>query len=159
MTFSSNYRQLWSLFTEAACCAHRGWNPQSMSMRESQLNVLMRQSSPLRRNIIIHSVYIIMNGWLESFRYIAAAIVELVCILLVLPTYWGWWKLGRPVSFSPLELAKVCWSMCSRILAITNIFSRLSNHQSWPIAIPIPRVGTSPKQLATLIFNMEPPSL
>ena len=39
--------------------------------------------------------------------FVAAAIVELVCILLILPTYWGWWKLGRPVSFSPLEMAKV----------------------------------------------------
>ena len=36
-----------------------------------------------------------------------AAVVELICIALILPTYFGWWKLGRPVSFSPLETAKV----------------------------------------------------
>lgn len=24
----------------------------------------------------------------------------------IAPTYWGWWRIGRPVSFSPLEMAK-----------------------------------------------------
>lgn len=38
---------------------------------------------------------------------IAAAIVELVCIALVAPTYLRWWKVGRHASFSPLEIAKV----------------------------------------------------
>lgn len=37
----------------------------------------------------------------------AAAVVELICIALILPTYFGYWKLGRSVSFSPLEIAKV----------------------------------------------------
>ena len=36
----------------------------------------------------------------------AAAVIELLCIVLVIPTYYGWWRLGRPVSFSPLEIAK-----------------------------------------------------
>ena len=39
--------------------------------------------------------------------FAAAAIVELVCVLLIFPTYWRFWTLGRPVSFSPLEMAKV----------------------------------------------------
>ena len=43
----------------------------------------------------------------DYWFFLAAAIVEVVCIALVAPTYWGWWKLGRPVSFSPLEMAKV----------------------------------------------------
>jgi hypothetical protein len=38
--------------------------------------------------------------------FVAAALVELVCIAVILPTYWEWWTLGRPVSFSPLEFAK-----------------------------------------------------
>ena len=38
--------------------------------------------------------------------FLAAALVEGICIALILPTYWGWWLLGRPVSFSPLEVAK-----------------------------------------------------
>jgi len=44
----------------------------------------------------------------DYWWFLGAAIVELVCIMLVLPTYMGWWRLGRPVSFSPLEIAKVC---------------------------------------------------
>lgn len=48
----------------------------------------------------------------------AAAVVELVCVALILPTYFGWWKLGRSVSFSPLEIAKVwrlyCYLPCKR---------------------------------------------
>lgn len=48
------------------------------------------------------------NVFKSEFRFfIAAALVELACILLVAPTYWGWWRLGRPCSFSPLEIAKV----------------------------------------------------
>ena len=43
-----------------------------------------------------------------DFHYfVAAVLVELICIALVAPTYIGWWKLGRPVSFSPLEFGKV----------------------------------------------------
>jgi hypothetical protein len=38
--------------------------------------------------------------------FVVAALVELVCIAVILPTYWEWWILGRPVSFSPLEFAK-----------------------------------------------------
>jgi hypothetical protein len=42
-----------------------------------------------------------------EFRFFgAAALVELVCIAAILPMYWGFWTLGRPVSFSPLELAR-----------------------------------------------------
>lgn len=40
--------------------------------------------------------------------FVGAALVELVCIASILPTYWGWWKFGRTVSFSPIEIAKAC---------------------------------------------------
>lgn len=39
--------------------------------------------------------------------FAAAAAVEAICIVLILPTYIGFWRLGRPVSFAPLEVAKV----------------------------------------------------
>lgn len=28
----------------------------------------------------------------------------IICILLVIPAYWGFWELGRPVSFDPIEV-------------------------------------------------------
>ena len=37
---------------------------------------------------------------------IGAAVLQSVCIAVVIPTYWRWWELGRAVSFSPLEFAK-----------------------------------------------------
>jgi hypothetical protein len=49
-----------------------------------------------------HSVFK-TNLWF----FAAAATVELACVAAIAPMYWGFWKLGRPVSFSPLELAKV----------------------------------------------------
>ena len=40
------------------------------------------------------------NVYKSEFRFfIAAAVIEFVCIILVAPTYWGWWRLGRPCSF------------------------------------------------------------
>ena len=39
--------------------------------------------------------------------FAAAAAVEGLCVALILPTYFGYWRLGRKVSFSPLEIAKV----------------------------------------------------
>jgi hypothetical protein len=49
------------------------------------------------------------NVFYTSYWYfLAASVVEITCILLVLPLYWGYWRLGRPISFSPLEIAKVC---------------------------------------------------
>jgi hypothetical protein len=47
------------------------------------------------------TVYIVRYGWLMA----AFTLVALAC-LAILPTYWGWWLLGRPVSLSPLEIAK-----------------------------------------------------
>lgn len=45
----------------------------------------------------------------SDFAYFAgAAAVELFCILAILFTFSGFWKLGRHMSFSPLEIAKVC---------------------------------------------------
>lgn len=39
--------------------------------------------------------------------FFAAVAVEVSCIAIILTTYWRWWELGRPVSFSSIEIAKV----------------------------------------------------
>jgi hypothetical protein len=44
----------------------------------------------------------------SDFAYfVAAAAIQQLTILLILSTFWGYWRLGRHVSFSPLEIAKV----------------------------------------------------
>lgn len=47
----------------------------------------------------------------DYWWFLAAVLVEVICIAFIAPTYWGWWTLGRPVSFSPLEIAKVSLSL------------------------------------------------
>ncbi|GAB7328454.1 hypothetical protein MBLNU13_g00414t2 [Cladosporium sp. NU13] len=47
------------------------------------------------------TVYAVRFGWLAG----GFALIALAC-LAILPTYWGWWRLGRAVSLRPLEIAK-----------------------------------------------------
>lgn len=47
------------------------------------------------------NVYQTKPDWLAG----AFTLMALAC-LSIAPTYWGWWRLGRPVSMSPLEIAK-----------------------------------------------------
>ena len=49
-----------------------------------------------------------INVFKSDLSYFAgAATVQLFTILVILFTYYGFWRLGRNVSFSPLEVAKV----------------------------------------------------
>ena len=62
---------------------------------------------PFRRTITgyrtgAHDVY-----HTNYMYFLGAALVEAFCVAFVAPLYWGWWKLGRHMSFSPLEIAKV----------------------------------------------------
>lgn len=44
----------------------------------------------------------------SDFSYFSGAVaVELFTILAILYTFYGWWRLGRATSFSPIEIAKV----------------------------------------------------
>jgi hypothetical protein len=38
--------------------------------------------------------------------FFAAALVEVICVAFIAPTFYGWWRLGRSLSFSPIEIAK-----------------------------------------------------
>lgn len=51
--------------------------------------------------------------------YLTAIVVEMLSIVLVASTFWGYWKLGRNVSLSPLETAKVELSIASRKFSLT----------------------------------------
>ncbi len=47
----------------------------------------------------------------SNFNYfIGAAAIQVLTINVLLFNFYGFWTLGRPVSFSPLEIAKVCCS-------------------------------------------------
>ncbi len=41
-----------------------------------------------------------------NFTYTwTAAVISLLGTLSVIPLFWGWWELGRPMTFGPLEIA------------------------------------------------------
>ena len=46
-------------------------------------------------------IYTTHGGWIAR----STAVVCFTCIA-ILSTYWGWWRLGRDVSMSPLEIAR-----------------------------------------------------
>ncbi|KAM0460082.1 hypothetical protein ACHAO4_002212 [Trichoderma viride] len=57
-------------------------------------NLTMEQT---RNVVIFHSDY----------RYlIATTVLSLIFVLLITPTFYGWWLLGRNVSLNPIEIAK-----------------------------------------------------
>ncbi|KAK5174063.1 uncharacterized protein LTR77_001143 [Saxophila tyrrhenica] len=48
-----------------------------------------------------------INVFQSNFTYfVGAAVVEILCILAILYTFWGFWNLGHSTSFSPVEIAK-----------------------------------------------------
>ena len=48
-----------------------------------------------------------INVFRSEYRYlISSTILTTIFTLLIIPTFIGWWELGRPVSFNPLETAK-----------------------------------------------------
>ena len=55
-----------------------------------------------------------VNVYKSDMSYFGGAVaVQTLTIGLILLTYYGWWRLGRHVSFSPLEVAKVGTSVCN----------------------------------------------
>lgn len=53
------------------------------------------------RDSSLQTVYATHRGWLAG-----GFVVMVLACLAILPTYWGWWNLGREVSMSPLEIAR-----------------------------------------------------
>ncbi|KAM0255439.1 hypothetical protein ACHAQJ_005739 [Trichoderma viride] len=48
-----------------------------------------------------------INVFKSDYRYlIASTILSLLFVLLIAPTFYGWWLLGRNVSLNPIETAK-----------------------------------------------------
>lgn len=52
------------------------------------------------------TIYSSSIHYLTNFGFMAGAIAStVICALLILPTYWGYWQLGRKVTLGPLEIA------------------------------------------------------
>jgi hypothetical protein len=64
------------------------------------VNRTLEQQATMTRSYT-ETVYQTQVGWVAG----AFLLIILAC-LSIIPTYWGWWNLGRPVTMSPLEIAK-----------------------------------------------------
>jgi hypothetical protein len=88
------------------CCLfvnRRQRGEQLQTQLQAQINSGLRMHLSSTGYLVGHH-----SGLSTDFRsVIAAAIVELVYIAFVAPTYFSWWPLRRAVSFSPLEIAKI----------------------------------------------------
>lgn len=80
------------------------------SLTESQPYIISPNLTTVNRTLSQHAVlsmttpqtvYATHRGWLAG----GFVVICLAC-LAITPTYWGWWRLGRPVSMSPLEIAR-----------------------------------------------------
>lgn len=49
----------------------------------------------------------VVTVYKSQYHYFAAALIPmLVTTTSILPTFYGWWQLGRPMTLSPIEIAK-----------------------------------------------------
>jgi hypothetical protein len=74
------------------------WSVISPDLNSTKRLVKQQATVSMKYN---ETVYAVRFGWLAG----GFALITIAC-LAILPTYWGWWRLGRAVSLSPLEIAK-----------------------------------------------------
>lgn len=77
-----------------------GTQPEVIFPNLATVNRTLQQEVEITKFFTV-TVYATHPGWLAG----AFAVIVLAC-LSIIPTYWGWWHLGRPVSMSVLEIAK-----------------------------------------------------
>lgn len=79
----------------------------ALSYGAEDLEALMDAGLSVRKTVVgnVEGDHTVFHSSYAFF--VAAVVVQAATIAMVVPTYWGWWRLGRSMSFSPLELAKV----------------------------------------------------
>jgi hypothetical protein len=69
-------------------------------------DTLPRSSFPVRQNVSA-SMMREENVFDSDFRwFLGAASIQIMTVLLILPSYWGWWKIGMELTLSPFHTAK-----------------------------------------------------
>lgn len=74
---------------------NRNINYENATIYEEESRVFVQGQAYLRESHYI-------TDWGFAWGAFAATVV---CIFCVLPSYWGFWELGRPVTLSPIEIA------------------------------------------------------
>ena len=74
--------------------------PEILSPNLTTTNRTLHQKSPMT-TVTQETVYKTERGWLAG-----GFVVMCLSCLAIIPSYWGWWRLGREVIMSPLEIAR-----------------------------------------------------
>lgn len=82
--------------------ARRDFRTELLSQKYTPLDPGVQIAYPAP-GVLVSNVNVFKVDYLFFF---GAALVQLVCVLVIMYTFYGWWRIGRAVSFSPLELAR-----------------------------------------------------
>lgn len=99
---------------------------------EYRENLLSQQYNPTDPGIEINctatgiSISDVNVFEVDYLFFFGAALIELICVLVIMYTFYGWWRLGRAVTFSPLEMANAFEApmLTHSIRTVTQIRSR-----------------------------------
>lgn len=73
----------------------------SHKLGAKDFGVPLEKAQATQTDMRINSIIYVTNWWFGA----AAMITVFICILCVLPNYWGFWQLGRKVTLGPIEIA------------------------------------------------------
>ena len=76
------------------------------TFNESYLKPLIDQGLNISKTVHGKRIDLVNVFQVNYYYYLAAAVIEFVAALVIFITFHGWWRLGRDVSFSPLEIAR-----------------------------------------------------
>ncbi|KAF7184982.1 hypothetical protein HII31_13605 [Pseudocercospora fuligena] len=87
------------------------WSDPLPDILDAMQELMLRSAISLSNSSTPQTVHaeadVIGTQYISDFRYLAAALaVMLVSSFIVLPLLTGWWRFGRSMSLSPIEIAK-----------------------------------------------------
>lgn len=134
--------------------AYFGQEFEPTSLWKAALDANQNAHQVVTGNILGHH-----DAFHTNYAFFATALaIEIACIAIILTTYWGWWRLGCPVSFSPVEIAKVSSRRLTYQVDKTTdagLYRALRHHSS-PVVIRTFRQTVLRKPLVICRCNMEP---
>jgi hypothetical protein len=112
----------------------------ALQYSQADLKARMDEGLSINKTVIgqlegVHNVY-----HTDYFFWMAAAIIEVVCIALIAPTYWGWWKVRTPnhnILFGTMYLNVASVRSYNQTLTISDSWADtfLCRHWKWQTSV------------------------
>ncbi|KAI5810910.1 hypothetical protein DFH27DRAFT_530242 [Peziza echinospora] len=126
-----------------ACDAY--WYSPSFEIIDSSNRVIFRSAIYAAINALTTSTETVitaaMNEILPAYLHfaIASSIISIIAILFILPTFWGWWRLDRKYTHSPVEVAETFFINSMQPDAQWRIFGPGSH--GWEVTEMLDKIG------------------